>query len=247
MSKVALITGGAQGIGMAISLKLASKGYNLAINVRSADPDDKRGENVVQLARQFGVEAEIFPCDVSDYDAVKKMVDDIADRFGRVDVVVNSAGINDDGLIARMSEEQFDKVVDVNLKGTFNVCRHASRIFLKQKSGKIINITSVVGVGGNAGQTNYAAAKAGVIGLTQTLAKELGSRGITSNAVAPGFIKSHMTDKLADSIKNHIMLGISMKRFGEPEEVASLVAFLASDEANYINGQVIRIDGCMLI
>lgn len=232
---------------MAISLKLASKGYNLAVNVRSRSSDDTRGENVVRLARQFGGEAEIFPCDVTDYNGSEKMIKDIVGRFGGLDVVVNNAGINDDGLIARMTEEQFDRVVDVNLKGTFNICRHVSRVFIKKKSGKIINITSVVGIGGNAGQTNYAAGKAGVIGITKSLAKELGARGITSNAVAPGFIKSQMTDKLPDNIKSHILQGISLQRYGEPEEVASLVAFLASDEANYINGQVIRIDGGMLI
>ena len=184
-------------------------------------------------------------CDVSDFDACGKMMEMIINNYGHLDILVNNAGITRDGLIMKMSEEDFDRVLDTNLKGAFHTIRHASRYFLKQKSGKIINISSVSGVMGNAGQANYCAAKAGVIGLTKSAAKELASRGITVNAVAPGFIKTEMTDVLKDDIKKAIMENIPMKAFGETEDIANAVAFLASEEARYITGQVISVDGGM--
>jgi len=247
LSKVAFITGASQGIGAAIALKLASEGFDIAINCYSQAEADKGGNEVAKSCRQFGVKAECFIADVSDFEAVGRMVQEIKEAMGSIDVVVNNAGITDDGLVARMKEDQFDRVIAVNLKGAFNVCRHVSGVMIKQRSGKIINVSSIAGLWGNPGQANYSASKAGLIGLTYTLAKELGARNISVNAIAPGFIESAMTESLPDRVKTTALGAIPLGRFGKVEEVAAVVSFLASEDASYINGQVISIDGGMMI
>ena len=241
-NKVALVTGAGRGIGKEIAKTLASCGAFVIVNYNSSP--DAAEQTVKEIIKQGGMAAPV-QCDVSDFDACGKMMEMIINNYGHLDILVNNAGITRDGLIMKMSEEDFDRVLDTNLKGAFHTIRHASRYFLKQKSGKIINISSVSGVMGNAGQANYCAAKAGVIGLTKSAAKELASRGITVNAVAPGFIKTEMTDVLKDDIKKAIMENIPMKAFGETEDIANAVAFLASEEARYITGQVISVDGGM--
>lgn len=243
MNKTALITGASQGIGASIARKLAADGFSVAINCRTQES----GAQVKAECETFGVEAECFVADVSDFSACECMVKAIKERFGRIDVLVNNAGITKDGLIARMTEEQFDIVTNVNYKSVFNMIRHVSPIMMKQRSGRIINITSVAGVYGNPGQFNYSASKAGIIGMTLTAAKELGPRNITVNAIAPGFIKTRMTESLDDKIKETALNNIALRRFGEPEEVAALASFLASDNAAYITGQVIVIDGGMVM
>ena len=242
--KVAIITGGSRGIGRAIALKLASLGANIVINYR------KYNESVEETLKEIkakDVEALGFEVDSSDFNSVEKLVKDTLNHFGRIDILVNNAGITKDTLLMRMSEEDFDKVIDVNLKGTFNFVKHITPIMLKQREGRIINISSVVGIVGNAGQLNYASSKAGVIGLTKSLAKEVGSRGLTVNAIAPGFIKTDMTEVLSDKVKEHINSQIPLKRMGEPEDVANMVAFLASQQSSYITGQVINVDGGMVV
>ena len=241
-NKVALVTGAGRGIGKEIAKTLASCGAFVIVNYNSSP--DAAEQTVKEIIKQGGMAAPV-QCDVSDFDACGKMMEMIINNYGHLDILVNNAGVTRDGLIMKMSEEDFDRVLDTNLKGAFHTIRHASRYFLKQKSGKIINISSVSGVMGNAGQANYCAAKAGVIGLTKSAAKELASRGITVNAVAPGFIKTEMTDVLKDDIKKAIMENIPMKAFGETEDIANAVAFLASEEARYITGQVISVDGGM--
>ena len=226
-NKVALVTGAGRGIGKEIAKTLASCGAFVIVNYNSSP--DAAEQTVKEIIKQGGMAAPV-QCDVSDFDACGKMMEMIINNYGHLDILVNNAGITRDGLIMKMSEEDFDRVLDTNLKGAFHTIRHASRYFLKQKSGKIINISSVSGVMGNAGQANYCAAKAGVIGLTKSAAKELASRGITVNAVAPGFIKTEMTDVLKDDIKKAIMENIPMKAFGETEDIA---------------GQVISVDGGM--
>ena len=206
----------------------------------------EQAEETVQKIREMGQEAEAYPCDVSDFQAVETMMKTIVSKYGRLDILVNNAGITKDGLILKMSEEDFDKVVDTNLKGTFHTIRHASRQMIRQRSGRIINISSVSGVMGNPGQANYAAAKAGIIGLTKTMAKELGSRGITVNAIAPGFIETDMTAVLSESVQQNIQAQIPLGHFGKPEDVAAAAAFLASEEAGYITGQVLCVDGGMV-
>ncbi|WP_124099792.1 3-oxoacyl-[acyl-carrier-protein] reductase [Ruminococcus sp. Marseille-P6503] len=237
----ALITGSARGIGAAIALRLAKDGFNIALN----DISEAMFENndIMDKIRAEGVEAEKFICDVSSYSQVEETVKAVKERFGSIDVLVNNAGITRDGLMARMSEEQYDSVIAVNQKSVFNMCKFAGSVMMRQKSGKIINLSSVAGVYGNPGQMNYSASKAAIIGMTKTVAKELGSRGITCNAVAPGFIKTPMTDKLTDAQRDAMIAQIAMKRYGEVEEIAGVVSFLASKDASYVTGQVIEISG----
>ncbi|MFH5916678.1 3-oxoacyl-[acyl-carrier-protein] reductase [Clostridium perfringens] len=242
--KVAIVTGGTRGIGRAIALKLADHGANIVINYRNSD---KEAEELKAILEGKGVKVLTVKCDISNFEDSKNLMDKCKEVFGKIDILVNNAGITKDTLIMRMKEQDFDNVIDVNLKGTFNCAKHASAIMLKQRFGKIINMTSVVGIAGNAGQVNYAASKAGVIGLTKSLAKELGSRGITVNAVAPGFINTDMTASLSEKVKEEASKNIPLKRLGDPEDVANLVGFLASDAANYITGQVINVDGGMVM
>ena len=242
--KVAIVTGGTRGIGRAIALKLADHGANIVINYRNSD---KEAEELKAILEEKGVKVLTVKCDISNFEDSKNLMYKCKEVFGKIDILVNNAGITKDTLIMRMKEEDFDNVIDVNLKGTFNCAKHASAIMLKQRFGKIINMTSVVGIAGNAGQVNYSASKAGVIGLTKSLAKELGSRGITVNAVAPGFINTDMTASLSEKVKEEASKNIPLKRLGDPEDVANLVGFLASDAANYITGQVINVDGGMVM
>lgn len=247
MSKTALITGASQGLGAAMALRLAKDGFNIAINCRGEYELENGGKQTQQACRELGVEAECFLCDVSKFDACKEMVDAVKARFGTIDVLVNNAGITKDGLIARMSEEQFDVVTSVNYKSVFNMIRHVTPVMMKQRSGRIINVSSVSGVYGNPGQFNYSATKAGIVGMTLTAAKELGARNINVNAIAPGFIRTPMTDVLTDEQKKAAESVVALRRFGEPEEVASVVSFLAGPDSSYVSGQVIVIDGAMSI
>lgn len=238
---VALITGSSRGIGAAIATRLAQDGFNIALN----DLNESMFENndIVQKIKDTGVECEVFCADVSDHLQCEKMAASIKERFGSLDVLVNNAGITRDGLMARMSEDQYDMVINVNQKSVFNMMKFVGKIMMKQRSGKIINIASVAGLYGNPGQINYSASKAAIIGMTKTVAKELGSRGINVNAVAPGFIKTPMTDKLTEDQQNMMLNLIAMKRYGLPEEIAGVVSFLASNDASYVTGQVIEISG----
>lgn len=247
MAKTALITGASQGIGACIAKTLAADGFNIAIDCYSQREVENGGEEVAAACRALGVEAECFIADVSDFDACASLVKEVKARFGTIDALVNNAGITTDGLLVRMSEEQFSAVINVNLKGTFNMLRHVGAVMMRQKSGRIVNISSVAGVYGNAGQINYSASKAGVIGMTKTVAKELGSRGITCNAVAPGFVRTPMTDVLQDDYKAEILKQISLGRLGEPEDIANAVSFLVSDKASYITGQVLVVSGGMVM
>lgn len=240
--KVAVVTGASRGIGRAIALRLAQEKAAVVINYNGSR---EKAEEVVQEIEAAGGTACAIQCDVSDFSACEAFFKEVTERYGRVDILVNNAGVTRDGLLMKMSEEDFDKVVDTNLKGTFNCIRFVTRTMLRQKSGHIINMSSVVGVAGNAGQANYAASKAGVIGLTKTAAKELASRGITVNAIAPGFIETDMTAVLSDKIREVTAAQIPMGHFGAAEDVANLAAFLASDQAKYITGQVIHVDGGM--
>jgi 3-oxoacyl-[acyl-carrier protein] reductase len=236
--KIALITGASRGIGRAIAVKLASLGADIAVVYAG---NAEKAQEVVSLARGFGVRAEAFQCDVADFSAVKTTVEDVKSKLGPVDILVNNAGITRDGLVMNMKEDVYDDVMDINLKGAFNMIRHCSPMLIRKKSGKIINISSVAGLMGNPGQANYAASKAGLIGLTKSVARELSSRHITCNAIAPGFIQTDMTENILKD--NPLMANIPLGRVGTPEEVAELAAFLAQDCANYITGEVIRIDG----
>ena len=237
----ALITGSSRGIGAAIALRLAKDGFDIALN----DLNEGMFENndIAEKIREFGVKCEIFLADVSDYSQCEEMVGSVKEKFGGLDVLVNNAGITKDGLMARMSEEQYDKGIAVNQKSVFNMMKLAGKIMMKQRSGRIINMASVAGLYGNPGQINYSASKAAVIGMTKTVAKELGSRGVGVNAVAPGFIKTPMTDKLTEEQKNAVLNLIAMKRYGLPEEIAGVVSFLASEDSSYVTGQVIEISG----
>lgn len=242
--KCAVITGASRGIGKAIALKLASLGANLVLNYRSSEQEALEVEKQV---KDMGVDAISIKGDISKIEDVENLVSSAKEKFGSVDIMVNNAGITKDTLLLRMKEEDFDKVIDVNLKGVFNCLKTITPIMVKQKHGKIINLSSVVGISGNAGQVNYAASKAGVIGMTKSLAKELGSRGINVNAVAPGYVETDMTEVLGDKYKDEIKKNIPLKRLGKPEDVANVVAFLASEDSNYVTGQVIHVDGGMLM
>lgn len=242
--KVALITGATRGIGKEIAITLAKFGMDVAINYRSKTNDM---ENLKAEIENCSVECLFVQGDVSNIDECESMVKEVMNTFGKIDVLVNNAGITKDGLLMRMKKEDFDSVVDINLGGTFNVTRHVAPIMIKQKSGRIINVASVVGIVGNSGQSNYSASKAGIIGFTKSLAKELSSRNILINAIAPGFIETDMTNVLSDQVKESIFTQIPLKRMGSANEVASVVKFLSSEDSSYITGQVIHIDGGMVM
>ncbi|MVM54459.1 3-oxoacyl-[acyl-carrier-protein] reductase [Gordonibacter urolithinfaciens] len=241
----AVVTGSSRGIGRAVAEELARAGFDVCVNCSSERGLSGVQQLADQLAAEHGVRAIAVAANVADAAEAEALVAAAHEAFSRVDVLVNNAGITRDGLIARMKEEDFDAVIDVNLKGTFNCCKAAAQRMMKQRYGRIVNLSSVVGVAGNAGQANYAASKAGVIGLTKSLARELAARNVTANAVAPGFIATDMTDALSEKQREAILGRIAAKRLGAPEDVAALVRFLASEEAGYITGQVVCIDGGM--
>lgn len=243
MSKTAIITGSGRGIGAAIAKRLAADGYDIVINEVSQEALDTYGAQTAEECRASGVKAGCCAADVSDYAQCEAMVKWAKDTFGTIDVLVNNAGITRDGLLLRMSEENYDDVIRINQKSVFNMTKLVGAVMLRQKSGRIVNLASVAGLYGNPGQMNYSASKGAIIAMTKTAAKELGSRGITVNAVAPGFIQTPMTDKLTDEQKAAMLAQIAMKRYGQPEEIAGVVAFLCSDDASYVTGQTIEISG----
>ncbi len=240
--KTALITGGAKGIGGKITETFAQYGAAVAINYSGSEDAARELADKINAA---GGKAVIYKCNVADFNAVKEMIDNVIKDFGKLDILVNNAGITKDNLMLRMGEDDFDRVIDVNLKGCFNCMKHVTRSMLKQKYGKIINISSVVGVHGNAGQVNYSASKAGIIGMTKSMAKEVGVKGICVNAIAPGFIETDMTEVLSEDVKSAIRQSIPMGKMGTVDDIAQTAAFLASSSADYITGQVIGVDGGM--
>lgn len=244
MSKIVLVTGASRGIGRAIALKFAKPDYHVIVNYAG---NKEKALSVKEEIESLGATSEVYQCNVSDMESVQEMFKHIKSEHTKIDVIVNNAGITRDTLLMRMKESDFNDVIDTNLKGVFNVIKSASRLVLKNPTAKIINVSSVVGVTGNPGQANYVASKAGVIGLTKTVAQEFGPKGITCNAVAPGFIVSDMTDELSDEIKDKILAQIPMKSFGDVEDIANAVEFLASDKARYINGQTLHVNGGMFM
>lgn len=243
MRKTAIITGSGRGIGAAIAKRLAKDGFNVVINEVSQEALESYGNETADECKRFGVETACIPADVSDYSQCEAMVKQVKEKFGSIDVLVNNAGITRDGLLLRMSEESYDDVILINQKSVFNMTKLVGAVMLRQKSGKIVNLASVAGLYGNPGQINYSASKGAVIAMTKTAAKELGSRGINVNAVAPGFIRTPMTDRLTDEQRSAMLDMIAMRRSGEPDEVASVVSFLCSDDASYVTGQTIEISG----
>lgn len=243
MGKVALITGATRGIGKQIAIKLAKEGYDIAINYRK---ENEELANAKKEIENYNVKCLAVQGDVSNFDDTKRLVDEVINEFGAIDVLVNNAGITKDMLILRMQKEDFESVINVNLTGTFNVTKNVVPYMMKKRSGRIINISSVVGISGNAGQTNYSASKAGIIGFTKSLAKEVASRNILVNAVAPGFIETDMTSVLKDDVKAEIAKNIPLRRMGTADDVANVVKFLASEDSSYITGQVIQVDGGMI-
>lgn len=243
--RIALVTGAAQGIGAAVATRLAKDGYIVVLNYHSSSSADKATELANKLMDEFDASCLTIQCDVSDFDAVKEMVSEIKDTYGRIDVLVNNAGITRDGLLMRMKEDQFESVIDTNLGGVFNCMRHVVPIMAKQRYGRIVNISSIVGLHGNAGQVNYSASKAGIIGMTKSAAKELGSRNITVNAVAPGFIETAMTAALDEKANEALTSRIAVGRLGDPADIANAVSFLASEDSSYITAQVLSVDGGM--
>lgn len=240
--KTALVTGAARGIGKAIALKYASQGANIAFTDLAID---ENAQNTEKEIAAFGVKAKGYASNAANFEETAKVVAEIHKEFGRIDILVNNAGITRDGLMMRMSEQQWDMVININLKSAFNFIHACTPIMMRQKSGSIINMSSVVGVSGNAGQCNYSASKAGMIGLAKSIAKELGSRGIRANAIAPGFIITEMTNQLSDEVKAEWAKTIPLRRGGTPEDVADVATFLASDLSSYVSGQVIHCDGGM--
>lgn len=243
-NKVALVTGASRGIGREIALELAKKNAFVIVNYNGSKD---AAEETLAAIKENGGDGVIYQCNVSDFEASKEMIESLIKEYKHIDVLVNNAGITRDGLLMRMSEEDFDQVIETNLKGCFNTIRHMSRYFLKQKAGKIINISSVSGILGNAGQANYSASKAGVIGLTKAVAREMASRGICVNAIAPGFVETEMTDVLPESAKESLLGQIPLGRTGKTKDIANAVLFLASDMSDYITGQVLSVDGGMAI
>lgn len=243
--KVALVTGGSQGIGKQVCLTLAKEGANIAVNYVDFGNNKEIALETQKELEALGVQVMLVQANVASYEETETMFKEVKDTFGRIDILINNAGITKDGLMMRMKETDFDAVIDVNLKGTWNCMKHATKIMMKQKYGRIISMSSVVGVMGNAGQVNYAASKSGIIGMTMSLAREVGSRGITVNAVAPGFIQTAMTDVLSDEVKANLTAQIPLGYLGQVEDIAKTVLFLASDDARYITGQTIHVDGGM--
>ena len=244
MDKCALITGATRGIGKQIAITLAKQGYNIALNYRK---ENEELENTKKEIEKIGVQVLAVKGDVANFENCENFVKQVIERFGQIDVLVNNAGITKDMLLMRMKKEDFEQVIDTNLVGTFNVTKNVVPYMMKARYGRIINISSVVGISGNAGQTNYSASKAGIIGFTKSLAKEIASRNVLVNAVAPGFIETNMTDVLKDDVKQEIAKNIPLKRMGTAQDVANVVKFLASDDSSYITGQVINVDGGMLM
>lgn len=239
-NKTAIVTGGSRGIGLAIATKLAQGGANIAILYVG---DESEGLKAKEELSQYGTKIEQYFCDVSNFEESKNVVDKIIEDFGGIDILVNNAGITCDKLVLNMDEKDFDAVINVNLKGTFNMIKHTYKHFMKKRYGRIVSTSSIVGLIGNAGQANYSASKAGIIGLTKSVAKELAGRGVTCNAIAPGYIGTDMTNVLSDKVKDAMKAQIPAKRIGTPEDVAKVAAFLCSDEAAYVTGEVVRVDG----